>query len=84
MRIHPRLLMATPTAAGTAKGLRPAPLALLPPIPLYRRLLRAHRKHLPREMRLLGDESDSLRSGRCMHKSLKVIHGEERRWIQRS
>jgi hypothetical protein len=30
--------------------------ALLPPIPLYRRLLRAHRKHLPAEMRLLGDE----------------------------
>ncbi|KAL2879972.1 hypothetical protein SGCOL_004691 [Colletotrichum sp. CLE4] len=37
-------------------GLRPAPMALLPPIPLYRRLLRAHRKHLPSEMRLLGDE----------------------------
>jgi hypothetical protein len=56
MRVHPRLLMATPTAAGSAKGFKPAPLALLPPIPLYRRLLRAHRKHLPREMRLLGDE----------------------------
>lgn len=48
--------MASPSAAGTGKGLRPAPLALLPPIPLYRRLFRAHRKHLPREMRLLGDE----------------------------
>lgn len=32
------------------------PVALLPPIPLYRRLLRAHRRHLPQEMRLLGDE----------------------------
>lgn len=31
-------------------------MALLPPIPLYRRLLRAHRKFLPTEMRLLGDE----------------------------
>ncbi|OTA69013.1 ACN9-domain-containing protein [Hypoxylon sp. EC38] len=31
-------------------------MALLPPIPLYRRLFRAHRKHLPHEMRLLGDE----------------------------
>ena len=31
-------------------------MALLPPMPLYRRLLRAHRKHLPSEMRLLGDE----------------------------
>ena len=48
--------MATPTSTGAARGLRPAPLALLPPIPLYRRLLRAHRKLLPREMRLLGDE----------------------------
>jgi hypothetical protein len=56
MRIHPRLLMATPTTAGTVKGFKPAPLALLPPIPLYRRLFRAHRKFLPREMRLLGDE----------------------------
>ena len=30
-------------------------MALLPPIPLYRRLLRAHRKHLPPEARLMGD-----------------------------
>ncbi|TVY30484.1 Succinate dehydrogenase assembly factor 3, mitochondrial [Lachnellula hyalina] len=56
MRINPRLLMATITSAGMKKGFRPAPMALLPPIPLYRRLLRSHRKHLPREMRLLGDE----------------------------
>ncbi len=48
--------MATPISTGAAKGLRAAPMALLPPIPLYRRLLRAHRKFLPREMRLLGDE----------------------------
>lgn len=54
-RVTPRLL-ATATELGTTKGFRPAPMALLPPIPLYRRLLRAHRKHLPREMRLLGDE----------------------------
>lgn len=31
-------------------------MALLPPIPLYRRLFRAHRRHLPQDMRLLGDE----------------------------
>jgi hypothetical protein len=31
-------------------------MALLPPILLYRRLLRAHRKHLPAEMRVLGDQ----------------------------
>jgi len=37
-------------------GLKPALRALLPPIQLYRRLLRAHRDHLPRDMRLLGDE----------------------------
>jgi hypothetical protein len=52
MRPSTRLLAsAAPTSA-----LRPAALALLPPIPLYRRLLRAHRKHLPSEMRVLGDE----------------------------
>ncbi|KAH7034885.1 uncharacterized protein B0I36DRAFT_317156 [Microdochium trichocladiopsis] len=43
------------TAAASSNGLKPA-LALLPPIPLYRRLFRAHRKHLPAEMRVLGDE----------------------------
>jgi len=48
--------MAAPTSAGITKGFKLAPLALLPPIPLYRRLLRAHRKHLPSEMRLLGDQ----------------------------
>jgi hypothetical protein len=43
-------------AAAAQKGFKPSPMALLPPIPLYRRLLRAHRKHLPPEMRVLGDE----------------------------
>ncbi|KAI9899565.1 hypothetical protein N3K66_006026 [Trichothecium roseum] len=43
-------------AAGGHTGLKPKPMALLPPIPLYRRLLRGHRKHLPHEMRVLGDE----------------------------
>lgn len=49
-------LYATPTAVSSTKGLKPAPLALLPPIPLYRRLFRTHRQFLPKEMRLLGDE----------------------------
>ena len=49
-------LLANPTSAGSTQGLKPAPLALLPPIPLYRRLLRGHRKYLDPEMRLLGDE----------------------------
>ncbi|KAI1436750.1 hypothetical protein GGR50DRAFT_649490 [Xylaria sp. CBS 124048] len=53
MRITSRLLA---TATSRTNGLRPAPLAILPPLPLYRRLLRAHRKHLPWEVRLLGDE----------------------------
>lgn len=48
-----RLAAAAP-APGNA--LRPNHMALLPPIPLYRRLFRAHRKHLPAEMRVLGDE----------------------------
>ena len=32
------------------------PLAILPPLHLYRRLLRTHRKHLDPEKRLFGDE----------------------------
>jgi hypothetical protein len=48
-----RLAAAAPTPGS---ALRPSQLALLPPIPLYRRLFRAHRKHLPAEMRVLGDE----------------------------
>ncbi|APA09222.1 hypothetical protein sscle_04g039920 [Sclerotinia sclerotiorum 1980 UF-70] len=56
MKVSPRLFFASASSAGTGSGFRAAPLALLPPIPLYRRLFRAHRKHLPREMRLIGDE----------------------------
>ena len=47
-------LLATPTRI--TRGSKPEPMALLPPILLYRRLLRAHRKHLPAEMRVLGDQ----------------------------
>lgn len=50
-------LLATPSGIGAQNsGLKRVPPALLPPIPLYRRILRTHRKHLPKEMRLLGDE----------------------------
>lgn len=49
-------LLASPSSLGSSPTLNPAPLALLPPVPLYRRLLRAHRKHLDHEKRLLGDE----------------------------
>ncbi|RMZ70195.1 acetate non-utilizing 9 mitochondrial [Pyrenophora seminiperda CCB06] len=43
------------TDAGASRPFKPAPAALLPPIPLYRRLLRSHRKRLGVEERLLGD-----------------------------
>ncbi|PHH91139.1 hypothetical protein CDD83_1568 [Cordyceps sp. RAO-2017] len=52
MRLSPVRL----ASAATQRGLGPTAAALLPPIPLYRRLLRAHRKHLPAEMRVMGDE----------------------------
>ncbi|KAK2020113.1 ACN9 family protein [Colletotrichum eremochloae] len=50
------LVLRMASAAVKGNGLSPAPMALLPPIQLYRRLLRAHRKYLPSEMRVLGDE----------------------------
>ncbi|KAI6133483.1 ACN9-domain-containing protein [Pisolithus thermaeus] len=48
-------LLANFPATGPSVDLRKASATLYPPIPLYRRLLRAHR-NLPREMRSLGDE----------------------------
>ncbi|KAF2129855.1 ACN9-domain-containing protein [Dothidotthia symphoricarpi CBS 119687] len=48
-------LLAVATDAGSSRPFRPAPMALLPPIPLYRRLLRSHRKRLGVEERMLGD-----------------------------
>ncbi|KAF3921951.1 hypothetical protein ABW20_dc0102789 [Dactylellina cionopaga] len=52
MRLSPRLF-STPVTPSTI--LSKNTLALLPPIPLYRRILRAHRNHLPPEARALGD-----------------------------
>ncbi|OJJ48002.1 hypothetical protein ASPZODRAFT_64524 [Penicilliopsis zonata CBS 506.65] len=51
MRISPRLL-ASPSAI---KSTLQSPLPLLPPLPLYRRILRVHRKKLDPESRTLGD-----------------------------
>ncbi|KAF2155367.1 ACN9-domain-containing protein [Myriangium duriaei CBS 260.36] len=49
--------LAAPSSIGTqSAGMKQVPMALLPPIPLYRRILRCHRKKLPIEMRLLGDQ----------------------------
>jgi hypothetical protein len=47
-----------PTATRLATSLplkRPPPMNLLPPLPLYRRLLRLHRKKLNPEERIFGD-----------------------------
>ena len=51
-------LCANPAATpfGSNSPLKTQPLNLLPPIPLYRRLFRAHRHKLPTEERLLGDQ----------------------------
>lgn len=74
MRISARWL-ANPTTVGTTQGLKPAPLALLPPIPLYRRLLRTHRKFLPNEMRVLGDEyvKSEFRSHRNVENPMHIV-----------
>jgi hypothetical protein len=56
MRPASRLLARASSVGTPSGGLGVVPHALLPPIPLYRRLLRGHRKHLPAEMRILGDE----------------------------
>ena len=54
MRISPRLLFATPSTMSSKSSLSEA-VALLPPLQLYRRILRVHRRKLDPEMRILGD-----------------------------
>ena len=44
-----------PTPITGMNPLQPALKAILPPLALYRRVLRAHRRHLPSELRVLGD-----------------------------
>lgn len=79
LRVSSRLL-ATATSVGTTKGFKPAPMALLPPISLYRRLFRAHRKHLPREMRLLGDEyiKSEFRAHRNVENPVHIVSAIQR------
>jgi Complex1_LYR-like len=48
-------LLAFPITSPLKPGQKFPPLALLPPIPLYRRLLRIHRKKLGLEQRVFGD-----------------------------
>ncbi|MDI1489721.1 MAG: hypothetical protein OHK93_000919 [Ramalina farinacea] len=68
-------LLANPTAVGSTQGLKPAPLALLPPIPLYRRLLRTHRKFLDKDMRVFGDEyvKSEFRAHRNVENPMHII-----------
>jgi len=54
MRFSPRLL-ASPVTTRFKPGQATPKLAILPPIPLYRRLLRTHRKKLGSEERVMGD-----------------------------
>ena len=75
MRAFYRLL-AVPSSVGTqSSGLKPVPHALLPPIPLYRRVLRANRKHLPSDMRVYGDEyvKSEFRAHKAVENPMHII-----------
>lgn len=75
MRAASRLLYATHASAKTTP-LRPAPLALLPPIPLYRRLLRVHRYKLSPEERILGDQyiKSEFRAHRSIDNPVHIVN----------
>jgi len=53
--MHPTVVRLAESLTSKPLNLRHASATLLPPIPLYRRILRAHRA-LPHEMRSLGDD----------------------------
>jgi hypothetical protein len=69
MRAFQRLLATTSSSPG-----RSVPLSLLPPIPLYRRVLRAQRR-LPGDMRVLGDEyiKSEFRAHRNIENPLHIV-----------
>jgi hypothetical protein len=73
MRVAQRLLMATPASIGSKSSLSEA-LALLPPLQLYRRILRVHRKLDP-EMRVLGDSyvKNEFRAHRTVENPLHIV-----------
>lgn len=73
MRLAHRLLMATPASIGSKSSLSEA-LALLPPLQLYRRILRVHRKLDP-EMRILGDSyvKKEFRAHRTAENPLHIV-----------
>ncbi|KAL4988569.1 succinate dehydrogenase assembly factor 3, mitochondrial [Aspergillus falconensis] len=74
MRAFTRLFYAAPSNLGSAASLSEA-LALLPPIPLYRRILRVHRRKLDPEMRILGDSyvKSEFRAHRGTENPLHII-----------
>ncbi|KAL4932611.1 succinate dehydrogenase assembly factor 3 [Aspergillus undulatus] len=74
MRALTRLLYASPANIGSTASLTEA-LALLPPIPLYRRILRVHRRKLDPEMRILGDSyvKSEFRAHRSTENPLHII-----------
>jgi hypothetical protein len=74
MRLFPRLLMATPSTMGSKSSLSEA-LALLPPLQLYRRILRVHRRKLDPEMRILGDSyiKSEFRAHRNVENPLHIV-----------
>jgi hypothetical protein len=73
MRLAHRLLMATPASMGSKSSLSEA-LALLPPLQLYRRILRVHRKLDP-ELRVLGDSyvKTEFRAHRTAENPLHIV-----------
>lgn len=83
MRIAQRLLMATPASIGSKSSLSEA-LALLPPLQLYRRILRVHRKLEP-EMRVLGDSyvKNEFRAHRSVENPLHIVRFFLLMWLYR-
>jgi len=79
-------IFATATAAGLVKPLTPAPMALLPPIPLYRRLLREHRNKLPPQERLLGDEyvKSEFRAHRNIDNPVQIVIHSPLKFFQKN
>ena len=60
---------------GPSEEVRQTAQTLLPPIQLYRRLLRAHRRHLHADMRTLGDKyiRDEFRQHRKVDNPLHIV-----------
>ncbi|EEQ31896.1 acetate non-utilizing protein 9 [Microsporum canis CBS 113480] len=75
MRASLPLRLASSSSIPAGSGLRQTPMALLPPIPLYRRLLRAHRRKLPADLRFLGDSyvKSEFRAHRNVENPIHII-----------